>query len=214
MVKRVRYGCPVDAAILRDQLRYDAESGHIYWRERRQGRPKFGQAGTLDAKYERHIRIGDYILKATSVIWAMHTGQHVFGPIRRRNGQVNDNRIENLEDGWAANNPSCEEVVSITPLGMDFSDALRALKSGKRIARKRWNDKDTWLAINGSVGGEIVMADYYLRSETLVRYGYENGGMAQINQNIVLKTFDGSLVVGWSASQIDILADDWIVVPE
>lgn len=214
MVKRVRYGCPVDASILRDQLRYAPESGHIYWRERRQGRPVFSQAGTLDAHHERHVRIGDYILKATSVIWAMHTGQQVFGPIRRRNGQVNDNRIENLEDAWAGRGTPFKEVApDETALGMDFSDALRALKAGKRISRRGWGD-NIWLAINGSKGGEVVSADYYLRSETLINYAYQNAGEIRIAQNIAVKTSEGSLVIGWSASPTDLLSEDWFVVPE
>lgn len=72
---------------------------------------------------------------------------------------------------------------------MDFGEALRALKSGARVARKGWNGKGMWL--------ELQVPDLF--SKMTLPYIY-------------MKTADGGLVP-WLASQTDMLAEDWEIVP-
>jgi hypothetical protein len=78
--------------------------------------------------------------------------------------------------------------------GMEFSTALRNLKSGERVARTGWNGKNMWLvqadggtfSINSTVQGDLLPF-------------------------IVMNTAQGEFVP-WLASQTDLLATDWEVV--
>jgi hypothetical protein len=77
---------------------------------------------------------------------------------------------------------------------MDFSQALRNLKDGDKVARAGWNGRGMWLL-------------------------YASGGTFKVNdqiegdliEHIVMKTAQDNFVP-WLASQTDILADDWEVV--
>ena len=79
---------------------------------------------------------------------------------------------------------------------MDFGDAIKALKAGKRIAREGWNGKGMWVGLH-SEAGEFVRE----KCGTAIRY----------LDYIVIKTADDCLVP-WNASQVDVLAEDWTVL--
>lgn len=72
--------------------------------------------------------------------------------------------------------------------GMDFGDALMALKTGHRVARAGWNGKNMWLEIQEPNPISKMTLPY-----------------------IFMSTVDGNLVP-WLASQTDMLAEDWEVV--
>ena len=88
----------------------------------------------------------------------------------------------------------------------DFGTAIAALKEGKAVARKEWNGKGMFLTLqNGSeVEGNLMRnepaRDYYRDSKVT------------ICPHIDLKAEDGSYVVGWTASQTDMLAEDWKII--
>ncbi len=91
------------------------------------------------------------------------------------------------------------------PIGsyLSFGQAIEALKEGKRVARKGWNGKGMWLHIaNGkhhdSYSIDLFSTDYSEVNEVL--------------PSIVMKTADDKILVGWLASQTDILAEDWMIV--
>ena len=45
---------------------------------------------------------------------------------------------------------------------MDFGDAIRALKDGKRVAREGWNGKGMWLSLSGPLGPrEIAFENFW-----------------------------------------------------
>jgi len=69
---------------------------------------------------------------------------------------------------------------------MDFGDAIRELKAGKRVTRPGWNGKGMWL--------ELQVPDAH--SKMSLPYIY-------------MKTADDKLVP-WLASQTDVLAEDWM----
>lgn len=71
---------------------------------------------------------------------------------------------------------------------MKFGEALEACKQGKKISRKGWNGKGQYV--------EIQIPDE--NSKMTLPYLY-------------ISTVWGDLVP-WSASQTDILSDDWIIV--
>ena len=78
---------------------------------------------------------------------------------------------------------------------MNFSDALHEIKIGSKVARSGWNGVGLWLEIQ-------IPGDH---SKMTLPYIY-------INYPENTKTTPGAKVP-WVASQTDILADDWLIVP-
>jgi len=68
---------------------------------------------------------------------------------------------------------------------MDFGEAIRALRDGKRVRRAGWNGKGMWLALQVPDAGSKMSLPY-----------------------IYMKTADDKLVP-WLASQTDMLSSDW-----
>lgn len=89
---------------------------------------------------------------------------------------------------------------------MSFSDALFCLKQGKAVARKGWNGKGMFLTLQkgSEVDGSLM------RNENAKNF--YGDGKVKICPHIDMKAADGSYVVGWLASQTDMLAEDWVVV--
>lgn len=92
---------------------------------------------------------------------------------------------------------------------MDFGMALIALKRGECVARKGWNGKGMFLTLQT---GSEVDGDK-MRNEGAKNY--YTGCKCKIAPHIDMKSADETYVVGWLASQTDMLAEDWeIVRPE
>lgn len=95
---------------------------------------------------------------------------------------------------------------------MNFGKALEHLKRGGKVKRSGWNGKDMFIYL---VNGQTVPIDN-LRNEAadaLEATKLTNRGQSvNINSHIDMKAADGSIVVGWLASQTDMLAEDWEVV--
>ena len=85
---------------------------------------------------------------------------------------------------------------------MTFGQAIKALKNGKSVARKGWNGKGMFLYL--IKGGEIASA---------LKYGFgEYENEPTITDSIAMKTAQNTIVVGWLASQTDMLAKDWEII--
>ena len=89
---------------------------------------------------------------------------------------------------------------------MDFGMALIALKRGESVARKGWNGKGMFLTLQN--GSEVIGTD--MRNEPAKNYYGDS--KVKICPHIDMKAADGSYVVGWLASQTDMLAEDWEIV--
>lgn len=95
--------------------------------------------------------------------------------------------------------------------GMDFGRALNALKSGERVARAGWNGKGMWVALTP---GSIVNRED-ARAGACAHYAKqlrEDADTITIGAHIDMKAADGTIVIGWLASQTDMLAEDWVIV--
>jgi hypothetical protein len=92
---------------------------------------------------------------------------------------------------------------------MDFSDALKELKKGEKLSRKGWNGKKMFVYL---VKGSYIDEDF-LHNEARKHKVAENG-FANFNSHIDMKTANGSVCVGWLASQTDLLAEDWIIIDD
>lgn len=91
----------------------------------------------------------------------------------------------------------------------DFGLAIHALKAGKRVARAGWNGKGMWLMLQP---GSTVAPDQ-VRSGAAKGRADEGAEAIVILPHIDMRAADGAIVVGWLASQTDMLAEDWQLVP-
>lgn len=96
--------------------------------------------------------------------------------------------------------------------GLNFGQALEALKAGKKVAREGWNGKGMWLALTP---GSRIPREYEKEGHALSHLAQENPNLSAytLNPHIDMRAADGSMVIGWLASQTDMLAEDWVVVP-
>lgn len=95
---------------------------------------------------------------------------------------------------------------------MDFGDAIRALKDGKRVARKGWNGKGMWLALSCGETRDVPASHFW--SHHNGDYARKNGGYAKVLPSITMKTATGEILMGWLASQSDMLSEDWVEVDD
>lgn len=92
---------------------------------------------------------------------------------------------------------------------MNIGQAIQAIKSGERVAREGWNGKDMWLSY--SPGHPALPADSFW-SDANRGYAHSRGGHAEVLPCITMRTATGEILMGWLASQTDLLAEDWFIV--
>lgn len=88
--------------------------------------------------------------------------------------------------------------------GLSFGDAIAALKRGEKVARDGWNGKGMFLF--------LVQGSTFKVSRAPLLGIYPEGTEVQYHAHIDMKTAQG-YVVPWLASQADMLAEDWSIVP-
>lgn len=124
-------------------------------------------------------------------------------------------------DGGQANHPDFAGYISWSPAdvfdrayrpvdGMTFGQAIEALKAGQRVARAGWNGKGMWLSLSCDGSREVPAEAFW--SPHNAWHAVQSGGFATVLPSITMKTADGSILMGWMASQTDMLAEDWRVV--
>lgn len=102
--------------------------------------------------------------------------------------------------------------------GMTFGLALEALKLGHRVQRAGWNGKGMWLSLSCAPGGDAAAGRREIAAENFwssnnSEYARKNGGSAVVLPCITMKTATGEILMGWLASQTDVLAEDWSILP-
>lgn len=137
---------------------------------------------------------------------------------------ADDGYLVEYVDGGKANTPQYAGYVSWSPKdvferayrsceSMTFGLAIEALKAGKKIARAGWNGKGMWLALSGSTTEPRNIAYENFWSKNASEWARtENGGGAEVLPCILMKTADNRILMGWLASQTDMLAEDWLIV--
>ena len=97
---------------------------------------------------------------------------------------------------------------------MSFGLAIEALKKGQKVARRGWNGKGMWLSLSGPLEGRVIGADQFW-SENNRDWARQFGG-ALVLPSITMKTINSegreAILMGWLASQTDMLSDDWEIV--
>lgn len=105
------------------------------------------------------------------------------------------------EDGYISWSPKdvFEKAYNCFDGGMNFGQAVELMKQGFKVAREGWNGKGMFLFLAHNVDIETA-AD-------LSCVSHLEGELCL--PSIVMKTADDHFVVGWLASQTDMLAEDW-----
>ena len=104
---------------------------------------------------------------------------------------------------------------------MTFGEALDEMKMGRKVQRAGWNGKGMWVALTPGSTFPLELARegaaQHLADEVRATQASPPGQLdtytITINPHLDMRAADGSLVVGWLASQTDMLAADWSVVP-
>lgn len=127
-------------------------------------------------------------------------------------------------DGGTPNDPRHTGYISWSPKeqfdnayrpcsAMTFGLALEALKRGAKVARAGWNGKGMWISLSGSTTNPRNIAYENFWSKNASEWARtENGGGAEVLPCILMKTADNRILMGWLASQTDMLAEDWQIV--
>jgi len=85
----------------------------------------------------------------------------------------------------------------------NFSQALRALKKGKRATRDGWCGYTMFVY--------LVSAASYLARTEIAKEHFGEGALVPYRAYLALKTEEGDIEV-WSPTNSDILAEDWIIL--
>lgn len=96
---------------------------------------------------------------------------------------------------------------------MRFGEALAHARAGKRIARLGWNGKGMYVYMTK---GRLLPSDEWVArmpSQELTEVEKEKG-YVNIMPHLDMKSAQDTRIIGWSASQTDMLAFDWYVVDE
>lgn len=117
------------------------------------------------------------------------------------------------------NHPDHEGYISMSPKdvfekayrrtdSLTFGLAIEALKLGKKVARAGWNGNGMFVyMVNG-----CTLEKQMLRGEASEALKDVLQPEIKICSHIDMKAADGSIVVGWLASQTDMLAEDWVII--
>jgi len=84
--------------------------------------------------------------------------------------------------------------------------AIKQMQNGARVRRAGWNGKGMWLAY--SPGAQSLPAELFWAGPNR-EYAEKIGGVADVLPCITMKTATGEILMGWLASQSDLLATDW-----
>ncbi|ANH49101.1 DUF2829 domain-containing protein [Tritonibacter mobilis] len=116
-------------------------------------------------------------------------------------------------DGYISWSPADVFEAAYQPVtGMSFGHALQALKEGHRVARAGWNGKGMWVAL--TPGSSFAAACAKPGHAAFHRACEMEDQHQSVNllPHLDMRAADGSMVIGWLASQTDMLADDWQIV--
>lgn len=91
----------------------------------------------------------------------------------------------------------------------DFGQAIRLIKQGHKVARAGWNGKGMWIAYGK--GNPALDANAFWNEHTK-QFALDNGGTSEVLPYILFKTADDKILMGWLASQSDMLSEDWVIV--
>ena len=101
------------------------------------------------------------------------------------------------------------------PRGMDFGQALTAMRAGICVRRAGWNGKGMWLLLVPGTPS-VYLRDGSPYAIALEGNEHVKGDSIEILPHIDMWTTNAhgrrAMLPGWLASQTDMLAEDWTVI--
>lgn len=179
------------------------------------------QANTTMNNPSMPTYIGTKIISAKPMNRADYNAYRGWQLPANENGE-DDGYLVEYHDGGKPNHPAHTGYISWSPkeqfegayrqtTGLTFGLALDALKAGKKVARAGWNGKGMWLALSGDIRGRVIPAGQFWSVHN-ADHARAMGGAAKVLPSITMKTADDAILMGWLASQTDMLAEDWMIV--
>ena len=127
--------------------------------------------------------------------------------VRYRDGYYSYSPAEAFESGYTLTDFDSDG----TPIkGLDFGEAIDALKMGKKVARSGWNGKGMFLFL--LPGGKVPKSAIHDPMLRKVMDEQVEGDSFPALPTIRMWTADKKVLTGWLASQTDILSNDWEIV--
>lgn len=117
-----------------------------------------------------------------------------------RETQIPDYTFSNIaSDEWVlADGQNCPVLGGEATFS--FSDAIKYIKRGMKVARKGWNGKNQYIELASNIS-------YVTTEKKIVNCEHDAIG----NQAVAFVGTSG-VQMGWLASQADMLAEDWVFV--
>lgn len=137
------------------------------------------------------------------------------------NGEDEGYLVEYL-DGGKPNHKDYQGYISWSPKeqfenayrensGMNFGQALDALKVGLAVTREGWKGYGMFISMSGKLEGSKVKAENFWSPHNAAFAAGQPNGEAIVLPCITMKTANNKIFMGWQPSQLDILAEDWKV---
>lgn len=115
------------------------------------------------------------------------------------------------EDGYQSWSPKEIFEDAYRPCdAMPFGLAIEAMKKGHRVARAGWNGKNMFVYF--VAGSTVPVEDLRGACADAHEASNNTAPVQDICGHVDMLTADGSIVVGWLASQTDMLSDDWMII--
>lgn len=92
---------------------------------------------------------------------------------------------------------------------LTFGQAIEAMKKGHKVCRQGWNGKGMWIAVGGQ---PVELESEGFWNPHARKHAEENGGKATVLPYIIFKTATNEILMGWLASQTDMLSEDWMII--
>lgn len=153
--------------------------------------------------------IGVKMIVAMAMVMSDAIAEHGYRP----NGDqpyndADEGYLVEYEGGYKSWSPKDVFEAAYRPTdGMPFGLAIEALKRGQRVARADWNGM--WLSLSCGETREIPAENFW--SPHNRAHAEAQGGKAKVLPSITMKTATGEILMGWLASQTDMLAEDWVI---
>ena len=107
-------------------------------------------------------------------------------------------------DGYISWSPKEQHEAAYRPTnGISFGLAIEAMKKGLKVCRTGWNGKGMFLFL-------VPGSTFQVNRAPLLGI-YPEGTTINYCPHIDMKAADGS-IFAWNPNQLDVLADDWMIV--
>ena len=93
---------------------------------------------------------------------------------------------------------------------MTFAEAVEAMVNGNKITRRGWGNNKKFIYL--VTGSKASVPNLRNKSSMYIGWYLSTYHKAKNNCRIDMKSNDGSILLGWIASQADRLSEDWEII--